>query len=115
MVSNQELSDLFFSELKQYNSTNFKTALKADLDKAGDAVFKSFSAVVTRYFIFSEKHPEIPEADKRMLYFKLKIDMVAKYFSLYPDIHVDLLKPFQLEMRSYVEEKKQKLELEETA
>ena len=75
MLSSLELTNLFFKDLKSYNSSNFRTIQKCDL-KVGDATaHKAFSSVVTRYFIFSERHPEISQADKRILYFKLKIDI----------------------------------------
>lgn len=105
-TSNQELSNLFFSELKNYNSTNFRTIAKADLSIEDATVHKSFSSVVTRFFLFSEKHPEIPETEKRKLFFKLKIDLIGKYFSQYPEIDTNLLRGFQTELQSYIESHK---------
>lgn len=102
MPSSLELTQLFFHDLKQYNSTNFRTIEKATLKKDDATVHKAFSSVVTRYFIFAERHPEISDEDKRILYFKLKIDMIARYFSEYPDVNIDLLKAFQLELRQHV-------------
>lgn len=102
MLSSLELTNLFFKDLKAFNSTNFRTIAKADLKKGDATVHKAFSSVVTRYFIFAERHPEIPEPDKRMLYFKLKIDMIAQYFSEYPDTNTDPLIAFQLELRRYI-------------
>jgi hypothetical protein len=93
----------FFAELKQYNSTNFKTLRTADLDKAIDvAVIKAFSSVITRYFIFCEKHPELTPTDTHILYYQFKIDMIARYFSNYPNSNVEELKPFQLELQNYL-------------
>lgn len=106
MLSSLELTRTFFHDLKQYNSTNFKTIEKADLSKDDATVHKAFSSVVTRYFIFAERHPEISDEDKRILYFKLKIDMIARYFSEYPDVNLDLLKPFQLELKQHILETK---------
>ena len=93
MLSSNELTNLFFSELKNFNSSNFKNILKADL------------SVVTRYFIFKEKHPEISDAEHNLLYFKLKLDLVAKYFSEYPDTSTDNLIAFQIELRNYMRER----------
>lgn len=104
MMSSFELTKLFFKDLKSYNSTNFRTIEHADLTKQNATVHKAFSSVVTRYFIFAERHPEISDADRRILYFKLKIDMIARYFSDYPDVNLDLLKAFQLELQQYVKE-----------
>lgn len=104
MTSSLELTKLFFKDLKAFNSTNFRTLEKADLSKENATVHKAFSSVVTRYFIFAERHPEISDADRRILYFKLKIDMIARYFSDYPDVNLDLLKAFQLELQQYVRE-----------
>lgn len=105
MNSNQDLVIQFFRELKTYNSSNFKTLQKIDFNIADDPiVFKAFSSVVTRYFIFREKHPEIPEIDMKFLYFKLSIDMVARYFSQYPAGDVEDLKGFQRQLRVYAEE-----------
>ena len=104
MLSSLELTKLFFKDLKSYNSSNFRTIEKADLSKESATVHKAFSSVVTRYFIFAERHPEISDSDRRILYFKLKIDMIARYFSDYPDVNLDLLKAFQLELQQYVRE-----------
>ena len=115
MISSKELTQTFFHDLKQYNSTNFRTILKADLSKEDATVHKAFSSVVTRYFIFSERHPEVTDTDKRILYFKLKIDMIARYFSNYPDVSLDELKPFQLELQNYVKENRGEEDGEATA
>ena len=55
MLSSNQLVQLFFKDLKQYNATNFKTIAKADLSKNDATVHKAFSSVVTRYFIFKER------------------------------------------------------------
>ena len=107
-MDSSKLEDLFFSELKQYNSTNFKTLLNAHIESEDPRVHKACSSVVTRYFIFSEKHPEIDEQDLRMLYFMLKIDMIARYFSEYPASKIENLQPFQDELKRYVERNKPK-------
>lgn len=106
MLSSTELVRTFFHDLKQYNCTNFRTIEKADLTKEDATVHKSCSSVVTRYFIFRERHPEIPESDMKMLYFKLRIDMIARYFSEYPAASLEDLRPFQSELRRYVKELK---------
>lgn len=108
MTSNTDLISLFFSELKQYNSGNFRILAKADLSQDNAVVYKSCSSVVTRYFIFREKHPEIPETSLKMLYFKLRIDMIARYFSEYPAASNDDLKPFQRELQMFIEREKSK-------
>lgn len=102
MLSSLELVTLFFRDLKQYNSTNFKTIQRADLSHEDATVHKAFSSAVTRYFIFAERHPEISDTEKKILYFKLKIDMIAQYFSEYPDTNLDLLKAFQIELQQHV-------------
>lgn len=104
MKSSKELTTLFFSDLHKFNSTNFKTIANADLSKQDATVHKAFSSVVTRYFIFKEKHPEVSDMEHRMLYFKLKIDMIAAYFSEYPDTTTDNLVAFQLELKHYMKE-----------
>lgn len=102
MSNSNKLSNLFFSELKQYNRTNFKTLLNADLNTEDASVHKACSSVVTRYFIFVEKHPEILESEAKMLYFQARIDMVARYFAEYPAANVSDLQPFQDELKRYV-------------
>lgn len=72
MLSSNQLVQLFFKDLKQYNATNFKTILKADLSVDDATVHKAFSSVVTRYFIFKERHPEISPVEHNILYFKTK-------------------------------------------
>ena len=95
------LTSLFFNELKQYNSSNFKTLCTVCLSVANPAVIKAFSSVITRYFIFCEKHPEISVIDKRVLYFQLKVDMVARFFANYPDMDIADLVAFQTELHYY--------------
>lgn len=106
VLSSLELTNLFFKDLKSFNASNFKTIERAELNEDDPTVHKAFSSVVTRYFIFAERHPEISQEDKRILYFKLKIDMIAEYFSQYPDVNLDLLKPFQLELKKHVKDMK---------
>lgn len=108
MLSSLELTQTFFKDLRSYNSTNFKTIERAKLDVDDATVHKAFSSVVTRYFIFCERHPEISDQERRILYFKLKIDMIARYFSEYPDTNLDLLKAFQLELLQYLKEQRGK-------
>ena len=114
MLSSLELTNLFFKDLKSFNASNFKTIERAELNEDDPTVHKAFSSVVTRYFIFAERHPEISQEDKRILYFKLKIDMIAEYFSQYPDVNLDLLKPFQLELKKHVKDMKGSNEDEST-
>jgi hypothetical protein len=107
MMSSLELTNIFFSDLKNFNKSNFRTLEKADLSEHNAVIHKAFSSVITRYWIFSEKHPEISEEDKHILYFKLKIDMVARFFADYPDeSNTDLLRAFQIELQQYVRDQK---------
>lgn len=108
MRSSKELSDTFFSELKHFNNTNFKAIAKADLSNQDAAVHKAFSSVITRYFIFREKHPEISEQEFNMLYFALTLDLVATYFSEYPDTSTDNLVAFQVHLKRYIKDKRNK-------
>lgn len=112
MSSNKisDITELFFHDLKQYNSTNFRTIRLADLSKEDATVYKSFSSVVTRFFIFKERHPEISDNDMRILFFRLRIDMIARYFSEYPASSVEDLVPFQNELRRYVDKGKEEAE-----
>lgn len=104
VMFSKSLSNTFFRELKQYNSTNFKSLHNAELNDDNPEIMKAFSSVITRYFIFCEKHPELSETEKRMLYFQLKIDMVARFFSNYPNTNTDDLIAFQTELRYYIKE-----------
>ena len=113
MRSSKELTDLFFKDLKTFNQTNFKTIAKADLTKQDAVVHKSFSSVITRYFIFREKHPEVSETEHMILYFKLKLDMIARYFSEYPDTTIDNLVAFQLELKQFMKDHKMRVYDEE--
>ena len=92
MKTSKELTNLFFRDLKTFNATNFKTIERADLSKQDATVHKAFSSVITRYFIFREKHPEVTDVEHKILYFKLKLDLIANYFA------------FQLELKQYVKE-----------
>jgi len=104
MRSSKELTESFFFDLKRFNATNFKTIAKADLSKQDATVHKSFSSAITRYFIFREKHPEVTEAEFKLLYFALSLDLVAAYFSEYPDTTTDNLVAFQMHLKKYVKE-----------
>ena len=115
MLSSNQLVQLFFKDLKQYNATNFKTIAKADLSKNDATVHKAFSSVVTRYFIFKERHPEISEVEHNILYFKLKLDLIARYFTEYPDTTTDNLVAFQLELRNYMNDHKEVVSDEQDA
>lgn len=106
VVCLSNIRDLFFTELKQYNGTNFRTLRDADLTDTTPDVLKAFSSTLTRYFIFAEKHPDISDVEMRLLYFQLKLDMVARCFANYPVGSLDELKPFQLELQAYVLENK---------
>jgi len=102
MRSSRELVDTFLSDLKHYNSSNFRTVATADIYKQDAVVLKAYSSIITRYFIFKEKHPEITEPEHNLLYYKLKLDLVANYFSEYPDTTPDNLVAFQLELQQYL-------------
>ena len=115
-MTTNELINLFFYDLKKYNSSNFKTLEKANLYTDGDdpIVRKAFSSVITRYFIFREHHPEITDEANKILYYKLGLDLVAKYFSEYPETSTDNLVGFQVVLKSYVKEHKSELKSNDT-
>lgn len=94
--------DTFFTELRQYNSSNFKALKSIDITNSDPSVNKAFSSVITRYFIFCEKHPELSDEVKRLLYYQLKIDMIARFFSNYPNSNSADLVAFQTELMYYV-------------
>lgn len=97
-MNSSELSSLFFSELKQYNKTNYKELRDATFKDNDPSTYKACSSVVTRFFIFAEKHPEISQADLKLVYYKLRIDLIAHYFAEYPAASLDNLRPFQEEL-----------------
>lgn len=102
MDSKHNISSIFFKDLKSYNKTTFRCLKNCVLDTPSPEVLKAFSSVITRYYIFCEKHPEIPEVDKRILYFKVKIDLIARFFANFPSSKLDELKPFQDDLLNYV-------------
>lgn len=106
MIPSTELIKMFFHDLKQYNPTNFRTLESGNIQSKSPEVHKAFSSVVTRYFIFVEKHPDLSEIEGRILYYKLKLDMIARYFASYPDCNPDELIAFQTELKNYVLEAK---------
>lgn len=107
MEPSNSVLDLFFHDLKKYNGTNFSKFTKFDLSDVTPAVYKSYSSVITRYFIFLEKHPEITPVEANILYFQARIDMVARFFSEYPVSNAEDLKPFQDEVKRYIDRTKQ--------
>lgn len=112
MTSNSEMAYTFFHELKKYNTTNYKALQSTDLDAMTSTqlltshpeTMKAFSSVITRFFIFREKHPELSDIDVRILYFQLKLDMIARFFSQFPNSDIDDLNAFQRELKFYDKE-----------
>lgn len=106
-MTTDQLTTLFFRELRKYNNTNFRSLKEANLLVSLSPIeLKAFSSVVTRFFIFVEKHPEIESTDLRILYFKLKIDLIARYFTDYPaGSNVDII-PFQEELKLFCKSEK---------
>lgn len=100
-----DLATIFFNDLKRYNKSNFKTLERLDVDELSPTLLKSFSSVVTRFFIFAERHPELGDMELKMLYYKLNVDRVSRYFSMYPSGDCLDLKPFQEELRYFVKTK----------
>ena len=99
-----DLLDLFFRDMKDFNKNNFKSIHTADLSKGADlSVYKSFSSIVTRYFIFCDKHPEISEEMRKLLYYKLKIDLIARFYTEYPVGDIKDLEAFKRELDMSVE------------
>ena len=78
-MTTKELVACFFTDLKKYNPTNFKTMTRVDIlnDPTNPVMLKSYSSVITRSLIFREKHPEISNEEYNILYFMLKIDLIA--------------------------------------
>ena len=113
MKTANELEYMFFDELKTYNQTNFHTLATSDVTQNDGKIRKCYSSVITRYFIFREKHEELSEAELNVLYFKLKLDMIAQYFATYPDSDVGVLVAFQNELKTYVESSKSDSTLDE--
>jgi len=103
VVSKPLITDLFFTELKQYNNNSFKMLHTADLKNPDAQTIKAYSSTITRYFIFTEKHPEIGIVEKRMLYFALKLDTIARYFSEFPNGNAADLAAFQQELQRFIE------------
>lgn len=105
MRSSAELTTMFFEDLKSYNSRNFREIARADLAVYSPVALKAFASVITRYFIFCERHPEISQQEAKVLFFHLNIDLIARYFSEYPDTdHVEDLQAFQSKLIQYVSE-----------
>lgn len=103
--SSTELANMFFEDLKAYNSRNFQALIHADLTIYDPASLKAFASVITRYFIFCEKHPEVSQQEAKVLFFHLNLDLIAKYFSEYPDMdHSEELQAFQTKLIQYARE-----------
>lgn len=108
-MTTNELMCLFFTDLKKYNITNFNHLLNANLatHTYDPVALKSFSSVITRFFIFKEKHPEISDDEGQLLYYKLKLDMISRYFSQLPDGSPEDLVAFQKELKEFIKEHRQ--------
>lgn len=112
MSENTVLTDTFFHDLKEYNNKNFRDMCRLDINQVSPKLLKAFSSVITRYFIFLEHHSDLSLSDSRLLFFKLRIDMIGRYFSEYPDTDSDMLRPFQQLLIEYAHKEQ---ENEETA
>lgn len=106
------LKEMFLQELKRYNPNNFNRLIKTDLSSESPEALKCYSSAVTRYFIFAENHPEIPREDLNLLYYLLRIDLVAKYFSEYPAAKLEYLRIFQSDLSKFIEERGEALRVE---
>jgi hypothetical protein len=104
-IPKSELAGVFFDDLKRYNHNNFATLLNSDVSECSPEIAKCFSSVITRYFIFMEYHREVSETDGRILYYALRLDLIARYFTEYPIGNVDDLKAFQDELYEFVTRK----------
>lgn len=105
MMECSALKELFLQELKRYNPNNFNRLIKTDLSSESPDALKCYSSAVTRYFIFAENHPEIAREDLNLLYYLLRIDLVAKYFSEYPASNLEYLRIFQSDLSKFIEER----------
>jgi hypothetical protein len=106
-----ELTNLFFHDLKQFNPSQFNILCTADLTTIDEDIvtYKACSSVITRFFIFRDKHRDISDIDMKLLYYNLSIDRIAGYFSEYPSASYEDLLPFQFEMKRYVKQRKEEL------
>ena len=95
--------DMFFCDMKDFNKNNFKSIHTADLSKLDINAYKSFSSIVTRYFIFCDKHPELSEEMKKLLFYRLKIDLIARFYTNYPAGNVEDLNAFKSELDQSIE------------
>lgn len=98
-----DVIDTFFTDMKAFNKNNFKAIHTADLSNVNLTTYKSFSSIVTRYFIFCDKHPELSEEMKKLLFYKLKIDLIARFYMNYPVGDIEDLRAFKRELDMSVE------------
>ena len=85
----QDYSKMFMEETRHYNSTNFRklrTCLDISHPVLNQPTWKALTSLTTRYWLFIEKHPELTESDRHMLYFLLGIDRIGKLMASYPRI-----------------------------
>lgn len=99
--------DMFFKELKEYNPTNFRAILRSDLSIPSPGIYKTFSSVVTRYFIFCEHHPEVDPVTLRILFFDVGIDTIASYFAEYDNSDLTNLIEFQNKLIDFCKRSKE--------
>ena len=106
MKTVQDLEESFFADLRKFNITNYRALKDADLSKNDARTHKAFSSVLTRYFIFREKHgDEFTQAEYNMLFFQLKLDLIGDYFAHYPESDTSALTAFQEELRRFLKER----------
>jgi len=83
----QDYSKMFMEETRHYNVTNFRrlrSCLEVPRPVLDQPTWKALTSLVTRYWIFAEKHPEMTASDRNMLYFLIGLDRIGKLMACHP-------------------------------
>jgi hypothetical protein len=82
-----DYSKMFFNMTRGHNSTNWRKLVAAFQDETptlNQPTWKALSSLVTRYWLFIEKNPDMSESDRHMLYYILGIDRIGKLIATHP-------------------------------
>jgi hypothetical protein len=102
-----DYSKMFFDMTRGHNSTNWGklvVAIKTETPSLNQPTWKALSSLVTRYWLFIEKHPDMSESDCHMLYYILGIDRIGKLISTYPRYSEEDFRSLQEQLRPIIEE-----------
>lgn len=83
----------FLTELFKYNKNNYMQLKRASSEEELDInVFKAATSLITRYFIWIQNHPELPESEIHSMFYVLSLDELLEGIAAFPAIPTDKIR-----------------------